>query len=122
MEDFGYQRRMMRQLEQAGLLDRSVEQLPDEAALDELAASEAGLTRAEIGVLLAYAKITLFDRLLDSSVPDDSYLARELFRYFPPEMQDAYAAEIEGHRLRREIISTMLANSMINRGGPTFLT
>ncbi|WP_186387600.1 NAD-glutamate dehydrogenase [Stappia sp. TSB10P1A] len=122
MEDFGYQRRMMRQLEQAGLLDRAVEQLPDEAALDELAASETGLTRAEIGVLLAYAKITLFDRLLDSSVPDDSYLARELFRYFPPEMQEAYAAEIEGHRLRREIISTMLANSMINRGGPTFLT
>jgi glutamate dehydrogenase len=122
MEDFGYQRRMMRQLEQAGLLDRSVEQMPDEAALDELAAAEAGLTRAEIGVLLAYAKITLFDRLLDSTVPDDAYLARELFRYFPAQMQEAYAAEIEGHRLRREIISTMLANSMINRGGPTFLT
>lgn len=122
MEDFGYQRRMMRQLEQDGLLDRSVEQLPDEAALDELAAADTGLTRAEIGVLLAYAKITLFDRLLDSTVPDDAYLARELFRYFPVQMQDGYAEEIEGHRLRREIISTMLANSMINRGGPTFLT
>ncbi|WP_306030816.1 NAD-glutamate dehydrogenase [Stappia sp. MMSF_3263] len=122
MEDFGYQRRMMRQLEQEGLLDRTVEQLPDEAALDELAAADTGLTRAEIGVLLAYAKITLFDRLLGSTVPDDAYLARELFRYFPVQMQEGYAGEIEGHRLRREIISTMLANSMINRGGPTFLT
>ncbi|MHC5655427.1 NAD-glutamate dehydrogenase [Stappia sp. ICDLI1TA098] len=122
MEEFGYQRRMMRQLEQAGLLDRVVEQLPDEAALDELAASDCALTRPEIGVLLAYAKITLFDRLLDSPVPDDAYLARELFRYFPPEMQEAYADEIRGHRLRREIIATMLANSIINRGGPTFPT
>ncbi|MAA99523.1 MAG: NAD-glutamate dehydrogenase, partial [Stappia sp.] len=122
MEDFGYQRRMMRRLEQEGLLDRVVEQLPDEAALDELAAAESGLTRAEIGVLLAYAKITLFDRLLASAVPDDAYLARELFRYFPPQMQETYADEIRGHRLRREIIATMLANSMINRGGPTFPT
>jgi glutamate dehydrogenase len=73
-------------------------------------------------VLLAYAKLTLYDKLLDSTVPDDAYLARELFRYFPVQMQERYAQEVEGHRLRREIIATMLANSMINRGGPTYLT
>jgi glutamate dehydrogenase len=33
-----------------------------------------------------------------------------------------YEGEINGHRLRREIISTMLANSMVNRGGATFIT
>jgi glutamate dehydrogenase len=122
MEDFGYQVRMMRQLEQAGLLDRVVEQLPDEATLDEMRKAGLLLTRAELGVLLAYAKITLFDALLESSVPDDDYLARELFRYFPDQMADTYKDEISGHRLRREIIATMLANSMINRGGPTFIT
>jgi glutamate dehydrogenase len=36
-------------------------------------------------------------------------------------MRETYAAEIEGHRLRREIIATQLANSLINRGGPTLL-
>jgi len=122
MEDFGYQVRMMRQLEQAGLLDRAVEQLPDEATLAEMRKGGQLLTRAELGVLLAYAKITLFDALLESSVPDDDYLARELFRYFPDQMATAYQDEINGHRLRREIIATMLANSMINRGGATFLT
>ncbi|TYC52545.1 NAD-glutamate dehydrogenase [Rhodobacterales bacterium] len=122
MEDFGYQVRMMRQLEQAGLLDRTVEQLPDEAQLDEMRKAGQLLTRAELGVLLAYAKITLFDELLSSSVPDDDYLLRELFRYFPDQMADTYQDEINGHRLHREIIATMLANSMINRGGPTFLT
>jgi glutamate dehydrogenase len=54
-------------------------------------------------------------------VPDDPYLARELFRYFPAEMRERFAAEIKEHRLRREIIATQLANSLINRGGPTFL-
>ncbi|MEM6762832.1 MAG: NAD-glutamate dehydrogenase, partial [Pseudomonadota bacterium] len=48
-------------------------------------------------------------------------LSRELQRYFPPEMLERFKDEVEGHRLRREIIATMLANSMINRGGPTFM-
>ena len=48
--------------------------------------------------------------------------SRELFRYFPKHMQDAYASEIASHKLRREIIATMLSNSMINRGGPAFVT
>ncbi|MES0885027.1 NAD-glutamate dehydrogenase [Roseibium sp. SCP14] len=122
MEDFGFQVRMMRRLEQAGLLDRVVEELPDEATLDEMRKAGQLLTRAELGVLLAYSKITLYDSLLESSVPDDDYLGRELFRYFPDQMANAYKDEIAGHRLRREIIATMLANSMINRGGATFLT
>ncbi len=121
-EDFGYQVRMMRQLEQAGLLNRHVEQLPDEAAVLEMVKNGQTLTRAELGVLLAYAKITLFDDLLESTVPDDAYLGRELFRYFPDQMAETYADEINSHRLRREIIATMLANSMVNRGGATFIT
>ena len=122
MEDMGYQIRMMRQLEQADLLDRAVEQLPDDATLVEMRNAGQLLTRAELGVLLAYAKITLYDQLLDSSVPDETFLARELFRYFPDRMAGEYKDEIENHRLRREIIATMLANSIINRGGATFLT
>ncbi|MDJ0931456.1 NAD-glutamate dehydrogenase [Breoghania sp.] len=122
MEDFGYQARMIRQLEARNLLDRTVETLPDDLTLEDMAKIGTALTRPEIGVLLAYAKLTLYDGLLASGVPDDAYLGKELFRYFPREMQDAYHDEIAGHRLRRDIISTMLANSIINRGGPTFLT
>lgn len=122
MEDFGYQVRFMQGLEARGLLNRAVEELPDNAALLDREQKAIPLTRAEIGVLLAYAKLTLYDDLLASNVPDDPYLSKELVRYFPSQMQTGYADEIEGHRLRREIIATMLANSMINRGGPTFLT
>ena len=119
-ESAGFQRRLMEVLEPRGL-DREIEDLPTNAALDERVATGEGLTRPEIGVLLAYAKLILFDDILESPVPDDAYLSRELTRYFPHEMVEGYRDEIEGHRLRREIIATMLANSMINRGGPTFI-
>ena len=36
-------------------------------------------------------------------------------------MQKTYAKDIAGHRLRREIIATVLANEVINRGGPGFV-
>ena len=56
-----------------------------------------------------------------SNVPDDPYLSRELRRYFPKAMQERFGEDIDNHRLRREIIATMLANGMINRGGPSFV-
>lgn len=120
-EDLGFARRLMRNLEQAGRLDRAVEYLPQDWEIDERAARNAGLTRPELAVLLAYAKLSLFDELLNSSVPDDSYLGKELARYFPANLNAKFGTFIEGHRLRREIIATMLSNSIINRGGPTLL-
>ena len=41
-------------------------------------------------MLLAYAKLALHDELLDSRVPDDPYLGRELDRYFPNEMRERF--------------------------------
>ena len=120
-DEIGYNARLMRSFESRGLLDRRLEALPDEKVLAERNAAGGGLTRPELAVLMAYAKIVLFDQILDSPVPDDPYLGRELVRYFPDKMTGKYAAEIAGHKLRREIIATMLANSMINRGGPSFV-
>src|SRR6266545_4576149 len=79
------------------------------------------LTRPELAVLLAYAKLSLYEDLLASSVPDDPYLARELLRYFPHAIAERFPDALEKHRLRREIIATQLTNSMINRGGATLL-
>src|SRR3954469_12952711 len=120
LEDLGFQQRLMQVLEQRGQLDRTVEFLPDDSEIGERRKRGQGLTRPEFAVLLAYAKLTLYSDLLDSSVPDDPYLGRELSRYFPKELVEGYPDALENHRLRREIISTQLTNSMINRGGPSF--
>ena len=75
----------------------------------------------ELAVLLAYAKLSLHDALLESPVPDDPYLASELVRYFPKALRDAYPDAIAGHKLRREIVATQLANAIVNRGGPALV-
>jgi glutamate dehydrogenase len=113
---------LMRTLEERGLLDRAVEFLPSDAEIDARATSGDALTRPELAVLLAYAKLTLYADLLESEAPDDPYLAGELFRYFPPTLKDRHGEAVRNHRLRREVIATVLANAMINRGGPALVT
>jgi glutamate dehydrogenase len=121
LEDLGFEQRLMQTLENAGELDRSVELLPDDMEISERRRRSQALTRPELAVLLAYAKLSLNHELLGSNVPDDPYLGRELGRYFPLLVAEKFPAAVEHHRLRREIIVTQLANSIINRGGPSFL-
>jgi glutamate dehydrogenase len=121
LEDMGFQQRLMQTLEMAGQLDRAVEFLPDEMTLADRRKRDQPLTRPELAVLLAYAKLSLYSELLDCSVPDDPCLGRELNRYFPKEMTERFPEALQAHRLRREIIATQLSNSMINRGGATLI-
>jgi glutamate dehydrogenase len=121
VDDLGFENRLMQMLEARDLLDRSVEFLPSDAEIAERRAKGAGLTRPELAVTLAYAKLTLYSDLVASEVPDDPYLARELGRYFPKPLTDRFPKAVQDHRLRREIIATMLSNSIINRGGPSFV-
>ncbi len=112
--------RFMRTLERAGRLDREIELLPDDAAVEERAAGGEGLTRPELSLLLASAKIDLYDRVMDSDLPDDPFLEQDLLLYFPTPLRDGHRDAILGHPLRRELIATYVVNSMINRTGPTF--
>ena len=120
--ELGFQIRLMKELEARELLDRGIEFLPDEVELAERQERGAGLVRPELAVILAWSKIALFDDLIDSDVPDDTYLSSVLERYFPTKMRTPYAGEIRDHRLRRHIIATMLANTIVNHGGATVIT
>ncbi|HEX5754937.1 MAG TPA: NAD-glutamate dehydrogenase domain-containing protein, partial [Arenimonas sp.] len=111
----------IRTLESQGLLDRAIEFLPSDAELAERKARGLGLTRPELSVLLSYDKIVLYNQLLDSDVPEDPYLSKELVRYFPAPLQERFAEDMQKHRLRREIIATAATNSMVNRMGATFV-
>ena len=115
------QARFMRLLEKSGRLDRVIEFLPAEDELVERAAHRRGLTRPELSVLLAYAKIWLHDAVINSGLPDDHFMAADLARYFPTALQDRFGPQIAAHRLRREIVATGIVNSMINRVGIGFV-
>ncbi len=113
--------RLIRSLEAKGKLDRPVEFLPDDAAIQALKGAGQGLTRPELAVLLAYAKIDLNEALLESAVPEDPAFADDLAGYFPPPVRARFAAEIQNHRLRRELVATLLCNDIVNRAGPDFV-
>ena len=106
-------------LEARGKLDRKVEGLPSLVELDERRLSGRGLTRPELAVLLAYAKIVLFEDLIASKAPDDEGFDKTLIDYFPTALH-THKEAIHGHRLQREIISTVLCNTMVNMAGPSF--
>jgi glutamate dehydrogenase len=117
----GAKQHFIRTLEGQGLLDRQIEYLPSDAEFAERKARGLGLTRPELAILLSYSKIVLFQQLLDSDVPEDAHLSKELRRYFPTPLQEKYAEHMERHRLKREIIATAVTNSMVNRMGATFV-
>jgi glutamate dehydrogenase len=111
--------RMISHLERTAGLDRELEFLPSEAALAQRRSDRRGLVAPEIAVLMAYCKIHLHALLLDSNLPDEPYLAPDLERYFPAAL-DRYAPQMRSHRLRRELIATVVANQLVDRAGTTF--
>ena len=117
----GSKQHFIRTLEAQGLLDRQIEYLPSDAELAARKARDEGLTRPELAVLLSYSKQVVYDQLLDSDIPEDPYLSKELQRYFPTPLQKKYAAAMEEHPLKREIIATAVTNATINRMGATFI-
>ncbi len=121
VQRLGAKRHFVRVLEERGLLDRQLEFLPSEAEFDDRRVRGLGLTRPELSVLLSYAKLVLFQQLLDSDVPEDPHLSKELIRYFPVPLQQRYGDAMQRHRLRREIIATAVTNSVVNRMGATFV-
>ncbi|MBL4610364.1 MAG: NAD-glutamate dehydrogenase [Pseudomonas sp.] len=114
-------RRYISQMESSGKLSRSLEFIPEDDQLAERTARGQGLTRPELSILISYSKADLKESLVDSDVPEDSYLARELGTAFPAVLEKKYPDALHSHRLRREIISTQLANDLVNHMGITFL-
>jgi glutamate dehydrogenase len=113
-------RRLITELERRGALDRELEDLPSDEELAARGDLGGGLTTPEFAVLLAYVKIVLEREILDSEVPDEPWTAEVLRDYFPTPLRERYADRMAEHPLRREIVTTVLVNEAVNRGGTSF--
>ncbi len=119
MDEF---RDLMSSLEKAGVLDRAAEDLPTWEALVERLEAGGTLTRPELCVLLAYAKLHLMSHILSGDLADDDAAVTYLLEYFPPAARSAAGEKrLGGHRLRREIIASQLTNHVVDIMGATFV-
>ena len=113
--------RFITALETEGKLNRDIEFLPDNEEISERMARGEGLTAPEIAVLVAYSKMDIYQRLMDSPFTEDPLFETELLSYFPPQLSKKYPDAVRSHQLRNEIIATQVTNSLVNRLGPTYL-
>lgn len=120
-EQLKEQIRFIQYLEKEGKLDRALEFLPSEDELAERLASGRALTRPELSVLVAYAKMVLKEQLVTPEITEDTLLSQLLIAYFPKKLQEKYSDRMATHPLRGEIIATSLANELVNDMGLNFV-
>ncbi|WP_327113490.1 NAD-glutamate dehydrogenase [Nocardia sp. NBC_01730] len=112
--------RLIQNLEERRGLDRELEALPSDQEMKRRLEEGAGLASPELANLMAHVKLSLKADLLDSDLPDSQYFAAWLPAYFPTPLRGRFGTAIKRHRLRREIVTTMIANEMVDYGGITY--
>jgi len=117
----GEYRRLIAHLENSGRLNRALEYIPNEEEMMERRALGKGLTRPELSVLISYVKSELKELLVDSSIPDDSYICQSVETAFPERLKEDFKSQVYDHQLNKEIISTQVANDLFNHVGITFV-
>jgi glutamate dehydrogenase len=113
--------RLICMLERDARLDREIEGLPDSDVIAQRRVSERGLVAPELAVLMAYAKIHLYQQLVESNFAHDDAMRTHLELYFPTLMRERFAESVASHRLRKEIVCTVVANEIVNREGMSFV-
>jgi glutamate dehydrogenase len=113
-------KRLMQSLESNGHLNRAIEYLPTDSQLDALHAAGQGITSPELSVLMAYVKIDLTRDRASDEIVNEPWCQEILNKYFPSDLRVKYADLMASHPLRKEIISTVMVNDMVNRGGITY--
>ena len=115
-------KKLIHALEKDDRLNRTLESLPPDAEMDTRFNHGQGLTRPELAVLMAYAKLYLYDAVLNSDLPDDPFVKNNMLPfYFPSALRTMAEDYILNHPLHREISATMIVNNLINRTGVNFI-
>jgi glutamate dehydrogenase len=112
--------RMIKDLVKDHGLNRELEALPSEKEITRRTEAGIGLTSPELATLMAHVKLVLKDELLASELPDQEVFASRLPWYFPSNLRDQFSADIRQHQLRREIVTTMLVNDLVDTSGISY--
>lgn len=96
--------------------------IPKNENLSEIIDIHGSIVRPVLGSLLSYSKIFVKKLLLESTLIEEQFAQQYLTRYFPKSFVGAYEHDITNHPLKREITATVMADSIINHQGVTFIS
>ena len=113
--------RQIKDLESEAGLNRELEALPSEKEIRRRTEAGIGLTSPELSTLMAHVKLDLKQKVLATELPDQEVFAARLPRYFPTRLREQFGTEIRSHQLRREIITTMLVNDIVDTAGISYV-
>ncbi|MDM8335761.1 NAD-glutamate dehydrogenase [Wolbachia pipientis] len=114
--------RLLLSLEKSGLLNRSVEFLPADEEIARMLTGAEGFSSPQLAVLISYARTAIKNEIVHSELPEKDFLCHDyLLNYFPQKMVKEFEDSILKHQLRREIVSTCIANDVVNRMGCIFI-
>ena len=122
MYDVGLYSRILARLADRGV-DLALEALPTPEQLLARRAGELqrGLTSPELATVMAHVKLEAKRDLLESSLPANDLFTGKLTGYFPEPLRERFADGIAAHRLRPEIVATVIVNDLVSDGGTAFL-
>jgi glutamate dehydrogenase len=103
------------------LLNPAEETLPDHNQLEELAEKGAPIPRPALSTLQSYTKMYVHDALYASELPNKPELEDFYTNYIPNSVRKKFGNDIEQHYLKKEIITTIITNKIVNQAGITFI-
>ncbi|WP_373034601.1 NAD-glutamate dehydrogenase domain-containing protein [Sulfurimonas sp.] len=96
--------------------------IPKNENINEILCSDGSIVRPVLSSIISYSKIFIKNILLESKLIDETFATQFLFKYFPKSFLSAYEHEVVHHPLRREIIATVMADTIVNLQGATFVS
>ena len=112
----------LKHLEKAEGLHRQQNAIPDDVWFFELQKAEKPIPRPILAVFMSHLKNYVYNRLLDSELPDIPEMGQKFVEYFPPSLQRKFDLKATDHPLKRQIIATCLTNQFVNHNGCYFLS
>lgn len=101
-------------------IHRDLEALPSEKEIARRAEAGIGLTSPEMCTLMAHVKLGLKEEMLETELTEQDVFASRLPLYFPKPLRERFTPEIRTHQLRREIVTTMLINDLVDTAGISY--
>lgn len=120
-KNMSYLARLLRELTKLGYVNRALDNLPEEDGLRERERAGIGLTRPELAVCLSTTKMWVKDVLLESDILESELTDDFCLEYFPSAVSTRYRAQALKHPLRKNIVATQIANTLVDTLGVTSL-